>query len=169
MPGTLAVALIDLLLRTLTHTNPTRRRTALALAALACFLSSRALVALHAHLNPPAVAQPSPFDAEDALAQSYVPEPPTALQQANHARLSSLVSSRTSAYASARFHPAALRGDASPVVGVTAVVLHWKRRKGLELVLRHIARYPFIREIIVWNNRPGVDLTKEVCALLFLY
>ncbi|GAA6047356.1 hypothetical protein NBRC10513_003940 [Rhodotorula toruloides] len=166
VPATLPVVVLDFLLRSLTHTNPTRRRSALVLFVLLLILSSRSLFSLHARLNPPIVPQPSLYDLEDSLARTYVPSPPTAQQQANHARLSSLISSRKSAYSHARFTHSALRGDGSPVVGVTAVVLHWKRRKGLELVLRHVARYPFIREIIVWNNRPGVDLTKEDFTIL---
>ncbi|GEM09771.1 hypothetical protein Rt10032_c09g3788 [Rhodotorula toruloides] len=166
VPAPVSIVVLDFLLRTLTHTNPTRRRSALLLAVLLLLLSARSLLSLHARLKPPVVPQPTPYDLEDSLARSYVPSPPTAQQQANHARLSSLISSRKSAYSHARFSHTALRGDASPVVGVTAVVLHWKRRSGLELVLRHIARYPFIREIIVWNNRPGVDLTKEDFTIL---
>ncbi|BGP08273.1 hypothetical protein JCM10049v2_004120 [Rhodotorula toruloides] len=166
VPATLPVVVLDCLLRSLTHTNPTRRRSALVLFVLLLILSSRSLFSLHARLNPPIVTQPSPYDLEDSLARTYVPSAPTAQQQAKDARLSSLISSRKSAYSHARFTHSALRGDGSPVVGVTAVVLHWKRRRGLELVLRHIARYPFIREIIVWNNRPGVDLTKEDFTIL---
>ena len=37
---------------------------------------------------------------------------------------------------------------------VTAVVLHFARPRALSLVLRHLSRHAFIREIIVWNNDP---------------
>jgi len=162
VPSALPLVVVDYLLRSLTHISPFRRRSALALLILSCFFATRILVSVRSALNPPRVAPPSPWDLEDALALNYVPSPPTGAQQAAHTRLVSLIESRRSAYPPSLFRDAALRSEASPAVGVTAVVLHWKRRKGLELVVRHITRYPFIREVIVWNNRPGVDLSSEV-------
>ncbi|GAA5833760.1 hypothetical protein JCM9279_001617 [Rhodotorula babjevae] len=161
VPSALPLVVVDYLLRSLTHISPFRRRSALLLLILSCFLATRVLLSVRTALNPPRVVPPSPWELEDALALNYVPSPPTGVQQAAHTRLVSLIESRKSAYPHSLFRDAALRSEASPAVGVTAVVLHWKRRKGLELVVRHITRYPFIREVIVWNNRPGVDLSSE--------
>lgn len=158
MPTAFPLVVVDYLLSSLTHVSPFRRRTTLLLLLLSCFLSFRVLLSVRTALNPPRLSPPSPWDLEDALAVNYVPAPPTGVQQAAHTRLVSLIESRKSAYPPSLFREAAL----SPAVGVTAVVLHWKRRKGLDLVIRHITRYPFVREVIVWNNRPGVDLSADV-------
>ncbi|GAA5996752.1 uncharacterized protein JCM10292_003182 [Rhodotorula paludigena] len=165
VPATLPVVVLDHILGTLTHTSPTRRRGALVLVLVALFLGVQALSALRSTLNAPRIPPVPQWELDDALAAAYVPTPPTAQQRANHLRLSSLIESRRSAYPAALFTEAALAAESSPVVGVTAVILHWKRRKGLDLVLRHITRYPFIREVIVWNNRPGVDLSVENITL----
>ncbi|GAA5892102.1 hypothetical protein JCM5296_004060 [Sporobolomyces johnsonii] len=164
IPRTLPLAILDYLLLTLTHRSPFRRRIALVLLVVAIVLSFRALVDLRSFLNPPRVPPTPAWVTEDALAAAYQAVPPTREQEANYARLTSLIEQRRSAYPSSAFREKALRGgakDAKPGVAVTAVVLHWKRRKGLQLVLKHISRYPFIREVIVWNNRPGVDLTPD--------
>ena len=114
----------------------------------------------------PALPAPSKLELQDAVEATYVPVPPTPVQLSEYSRLVSLIESKHSAYPAAFFHDRALASDSSRVVGVTAVVLHWKRRKGLQLVLQHISKYPFIREIIIWNNRAGVDLVAEVDLVL---
>ncbi|GAA6001447.1 hypothetical protein JCM10207_006671 [Rhodosporidiobolus poonsookiae] len=161
IPPVLPLVILDNLLRTLTHTSPFRRRGALLLLVLAYLSGIRALLFLRTSLNPARIPLPPLWETQDALAQRYVPAPPTAEQKAAHAHLVSMIDARRSAYPASVFRERALRSDSSPVVPVTAVVLHWKRRKGLELVLKHITRYPFIREVIIWNNRPGVELKPE--------
>ncbi|KAF8931099.1 hypothetical protein EDD21DRAFT_445532 [Dissophora ornata] len=53
-------------------------------------------------------------------------------------------------------------GDYSPstskYVPVTAVILSWKRKGGVKAVVAHLRRYPFIQEILIWNNNPEVVL-----------
>ncbi|GAA6028204.1 hypothetical protein JCM8097_006914 [Rhodosporidiobolus ruineniae] len=161
IPPVLPLVLLDSLLRSLTHTSALRRRGALLLGLLLYLVSLRALLLLRTSLNPPRIPPPSLWEQQDALARAYTPAPPTAEQQAAYSHLVRMIDDRRSAYPASVFREKALRIETSPVVGVTAVVLHWKRRKGLELVLRHITRYPFIREVIVWNNRPGVELKAE--------
>lgn len=102
------------------------------------------------------------YEAQDAAALAYVPAPPTAAQDLAYQDMLSLIVSRKSAYPGHVFQEKALRTASTKVVGVTAVLLHWKRKKGLDLVLRHITRYPYIREVIIWNNRPGIDLKASV-------
>ncbi|GAA5957495.1 hypothetical protein JCM10213_003904 [Rhodosporidiobolus nylandii] len=161
IPSTLPLVVLDYLLSTLTHVSPVRRRGALVLLLLSCFLAIRLLLAVRTSLNPIPLPLPSLLKAEDVFAEAYVPAAPTAEQDAAVRRLGRMIDARRSAYPSSVFREKALRSETSPVVGVTAVVLHWKRRRGLELVLRQITRYPFIREVIVWNNRPGVELDPK--------
>ena len=166
VPTTYPVVVIDAILSTLTHTNPIRRRFALGLVLVAGYLALQVALVSRAALNAPRVVQPPAWIHEDDLARRYVAESPSDVQKANHARLVDLIESRSSAYSPALFSLRSIWSETSPVVGVSAVLLHWKRRKGLELVVRHISRYPFIREIIIWNNHPGVDLKSSVRGAL---
>ncbi|KAF9551859.1 hypothetical protein EC957_004182 [Mortierella hygrophila] len=43
----------------------------------------------------------------------------------------------------------------------TAILLGWKRLDGLKLIVNYLARYPYIKEIIIWNNNPGTKLNKK--------
>lgn len=73
-------------------------------------------------------------------------------QAANAARLEGLVAAKTSAFV----------GSANAtLVPVTAVVLSWKRHRGLDLVLRYMAKHPFVREIVVWNNNVDVFIDRD--------
>ncbi|KAF9582978.1 mitochondrial Homoaconitase [Lunasporangiospora selenospora] len=44
-------------------------------------------------------------------------------------------------------------------IPITAVVLSWKRREGTKAVVAHLKKYPFIQEILVWNNNPDVVIS----------
>lgn len=103
---------------------------------------------------------------DDFSASSFVPTPPTPEQNQRYEKLLNVIESRSSAFSPSNFSARSLSLDSTKVVGVTAVVLNWKRKRGLQLVLKHISRYPFIREIIVWNNRGGDELVSEVCPFL---
>ncbi|KAG0358265.1 hypothetical protein BC939DRAFT_481947 [Gamsiella multidivaricata] len=46
----------------------------------------------------------------------------------------------------------------SKYVPVTAVILSWKRKEGTKAVVAHLRRYPFIQEILIWNNNPEIEL-----------
>ncbi|KAF9330782.1 hypothetical protein BG006_006292 [Podila minutissima] len=43
----------------------------------------------------------------------------------------------------------------------TAILLGWKRLDGLRLIVNYLARYPYIKQIIVWNNNLEVRLTND--------
>ncbi|KAF8984814.1 hypothetical protein BGZ46_006927 [Entomortierella lignicola] len=43
----------------------------------------------------------------------------------------------------------------------TAILLGWKRLDGLKLIVKYLARYPYIKEIIVWNNNKDNVLSKS--------
>lgn len=79
-------------------------------------------------------------------------------QAARERQIVDIIASRFSVYGDAPENYAHLR----IYEPVTAVLLHWKRTRGLSLVLSHLIRYPYIKEVIVWNNNPNVTVTKEV-------
>ncbi|KAI1315567.1 hypothetical protein EDD11_000641 [Mortierella claussenii] len=56
-------------------------------------------------------------------------------------------------------HPVTLTSVSSKYVPVTAVILSWKRKEGAKAVVAHLRKYPFIQEILIWNNNPEVVLT----------
>lgn len=96
-----------------------------------------------------------------------VPQPQTIEQRDQELSLLDFIANRRSAYienadrldelarstASAR--------ESADLQPVTAVILSWKRRRGLGIVLKHLATTPFLREIIVWNNNVDVYLDQE--------
>ncbi|KAG0326671.1 hypothetical protein BG004_002922 [Podila humilis] len=43
----------------------------------------------------------------------------------------------------------------------TAVLLGWKRPEGLKLIVNYLGRYPYIKQIIVWNNNKDTKLSKR--------
>ncbi|KAG9066880.1 hypothetical protein KI688_012792 [Linnemannia hyalina] len=43
----------------------------------------------------------------------------------------------------------------------TAILLGWKRLDGLKLIVNYLARYPYIKEIIIWNNNQATKLNKK--------
>ncbi|KAF9100044.1 hypothetical protein BGX29_006833 [Mortierella sp. GBA35] len=43
----------------------------------------------------------------------------------------------------------------------TAILLGWKRMEGLKLIVNYLARYPYIKEIIIWNNNQEIKLSKK--------
>ncbi|KAF8969783.1 hypothetical protein BGZ46_010599, partial [Entomortierella lignicola] len=43
----------------------------------------------------------------------------------------------------------------------TAILLGWKRTRGLQLIVQYLARYPFIKQIIIWNNNKELKLSKR--------
>ena len=151
------VALLDLTLGILTHQRPAIRRTGYALLLLSLYVSATTLLAVHTYSRTPP-RDPTVVELKDAL--SWVPTISTPQQQVELARLTRLIESTSSAFDPIPYTPAELKKDNSK--SVTAVVLHWKRRQGLQLVLKQISRYPYIREIIIWNNQGGVDLVPSV-------
>ncbi|ORY89310.1 hypothetical protein BCR35DRAFT_300439 [Leucosporidium creatinivorum] len=173
VPSSLALVILDTLLASLTHSSPLKRRLALIAFFASIFLSIHVTFSLrHALAHPLSLASvkssttTTDYEAQDAAALAYIPASPTAAQDRAYQDLLSLIVSRKSAYPGHVFQEKALRTASTKVVGVTAVLLHWKRKKGLDLVLRHITRYPYIREVIIWNNRPGIDLKASDFPIL---
>lgn len=159
----LSVNLVNGLLAVLTHPSHFIRRGAFLLLIAITFYTFYICHSLRSYAQIP-LAVVSRIDLENAAAAAYDAVPPTLLQESEYTRILGLIEGKSSAFTLGDFEDAALGSDSARVVGVTAVILHWKRRKGLELVVKHISRYPYIREIIIWNNRPGIELWSEVRA-----
>lgn len=159
-PGGYGAALLEFALAALTHRFPLVRRLSFALLLLLCCFAIVTTARVRRLAADPAL-QPRPH-----VEPVWHPVPQTPVQAVEYARLEALVHSKRSAYDPALFAARALAAESSNVVGVTAVVLHWKRRKGLQLVLEHISRYPYVREVIVWNNRGDVDLVASVSVCI---
>ncbi|KAF9416663.1 hypothetical protein BGZ94_010161 [Podila epigama] len=49
----------------------------------------------------------------------------------------------------------------SHLLPATAILLGWKRQEGLQMIVNYLARYPYIKEIIVWNNNLDVRLLNS--------
>ncbi|KAF9339951.1 hypothetical protein BGZ91_004112 [Linnemannia elongata] len=43
----------------------------------------------------------------------------------------------------------------------TAILLGWKRIDTLKMLVRYLVRYPYIKEIIIWNNNKDIQLSKR--------
>ncbi|KAF9431381.1 hypothetical protein BGZ76_000380 [Entomortierella beljakovae] len=43
----------------------------------------------------------------------------------------------------------------------TAILLGWKRIQGLKLIVSFLVRYPYIKQIIIWNNNKEIKLSKR--------
>ncbi|KAI5479864.1 hypothetical protein MNV49_002422 [Pseudohyphozyma bogoriensis] len=163
VPRARVASTLDLLERLLTHRSPLVRRGSFLLFLLFIYYLTSTIHALGSFPPPVLPAAPSSTKSPQTslAATPYVPAPPTVEQARVYLKLLDLIEGRKSAFPAAPFKRTALSSDTTRVVGVTAVVLHWKRRKGLQLVLKHISRYPFIREIIVWNNNEGIELVAD--------
>lgn len=171
----LALALVDGLQTALTHRHAFVRRLSLALLLWLVYSLLASLLSIRFAFHPrsPAAAAGAAasrldkYQVQDAEAVAYSPTPATAQQRATKTQLELVSRERLSAFDPTLFTDGALGADHSKYVGVTAVLLHWKRRQGLQLVVEHISKYPFIREIIIWNNR-GVELDMAVRLLIVL-
>lgn len=77
-----------------------------------------------------------------------------------HASLFSPSSSSSNSAA----EPGAATAASSKYIPVTAVILSWKRKEGAKAVVAHLRKYPFIQEILIWNNNPEIELLKTEFA-----
>ncbi|KAF9102294.1 hypothetical protein BGX27_011049 [Mortierella sp. AM989] len=73
-----------------------------------------------------------------------------------------LVATRKSAYSFDDFTEEGLvLEENAHLLPATAILLGWKRLDGLKLIVKYLARYPYIKEIIVWNNNKENKLSKN--------
>ena len=83
----------------------------------------------------------------------------SAHQLSEYIRIDELIESSVSAYDPLSFIESSTEISSK---GVTAILLNWKRTKGLQLIVKQLSRYPFIREIIIFNNNQFVQLYQQV-------
>ncbi|KAF9359798.1 hypothetical protein BGX34_008133 [Mortierella sp. NVP85] len=73
-----------------------------------------------------------------------------------------ILSTRRSAYRFEDFTEEALVLEENDrLVPATAVLLGWRRLDSLKVIVEYLARYPYIKEIIVWNNNKENKLSKQ--------
>ncbi|KAM0747421.1 hypothetical protein T439DRAFT_329152 [Meredithblackwellia eburnea MCA 4105] len=47
---------------------------------------------------------------------------------------------------------------------VTAIVLHWKRTDNVIVIVASLCQYSFFGSVLVWNNNPNIQLSRETFA-----
>ncbi|KAF9103532.1 hypothetical protein BGX29_003231 [Mortierella sp. GBA35] len=73
-----------------------------------------------------------------------------------------ILDSRKSAYSFDDFTEEGLRLPQNEhLLPATAILLGWKRIDSLKLLVSYLVRYPYIKEIIVWNNNKELKLSKR--------
>lgn len=73
-----------------------------------------------------------------------------------------ILDSRKSSYSFDDFTAEGLtKPENEHLLPTTAVLLGWKRIDGLKLIVKYLARYPYIKQIIVWNNNKDIKLFKR--------
>ncbi|KAG0368062.1 hypothetical protein BC939DRAFT_504567 [Gamsiella multidivaricata] len=73
-----------------------------------------------------------------------------------------IMETRKSAYLFEDFTDEALqRAENEHLLPATAILLGWKRIQGLKLIVSYLARYPYIKQIIVWNNNKEIKLSRR--------
>ncbi|CAG8553625.1 10453_t:CDS:2 [Diversispora eburnea] len=73
--------------------------------------------------------------------------------------LNETINSRFSVFNKEQFTVEALKTNG--LIPVTAVLIGWKRKESLQIVVNFISKYPFIKEILIWNNNDKIRLHKQ--------
>jgi hypothetical protein len=50
--------------------------------------------------------------------------------------------------------------------GVSAILLSWKRPTNIPRIINEILSVPFVKEVIVWNNNPKIQLDFSNCKVI---
>lgn len=74
--------------------------------------------------------------------------------------LKKTIDERFSVYKKEQFEEVALKKNR--MIPVTAVLLNWKRMEALQTAVNYISKYPFIKEILVWNNNNKTRIYSKV-------
>ncbi|KAL1917545.1 uncharacterized protein VTP21DRAFT_3938 [Calcarisporiella thermophila] len=69
------------------------------------------------------------------------------------------VNDRYSIFTREQFTPQALENNG--LIPVTAVLLGWKRIESLQFVIKYLTKYPYIKEILIWNNNKEIRLNAK--------
>nr|CAG8494478.1 6977_t:CDS:2 [Entrophospora candida] len=74
------------------------------------------------------------------------------------------IKNKTSHYKKEQFTEEALKKNG--LIPVTAILLGWKRRESLQLVVSYLSKYPFVKEILIWNNNDEIRLNVKDFKLI---
>lgn len=80
--------------------------------------------------------------------------------------LKKTIDERFSVYKREQFEEVALKKNR--MIPVTAVLLNWKRMEALQTAVNYISKYPFIKEILVWNNNNETRIYSKVTVTLII-
>ncbi|KAF9925066.1 hypothetical protein BGZ67_008926 [Mortierella alpina] len=73
-----------------------------------------------------------------------------------------ILDTRKSSYAFEDFTDEGLQQPENEhLLPATAILLGWKRIEGLKLIVKYLTRYPYIKQIIVWNNNKELKLSQR--------
>jgi len=50
--------------------------------------------------------------------------------------------------------------------GISVVLLSWKRPKNIDVIVAELRRVEAVREIIVWNNNPAIQMSLPDCKVI---
>ncbi|RHZ90140.1 hypothetical protein Glove_7g7 [Diversispora epigaea] len=73
--------------------------------------------------------------------------------------LNDTINSRVSVFNKEQFTDEAIKKNG--LIPVTAVLIGWKRMESLQVVVNFISKYPYIKEILIWNNNDKIRLHKQ--------
>ncbi|CAG8619931.1 7454_t:CDS:2, partial [Acaulospora colombiana] len=73
--------------------------------------------------------------------------------------LSEVIYGRSSFYKKDQFTDKALEGNG--LIPVTAIILNWKRIESLQVVVNYISKYPYVKEILIWNNNAKTYIRRQ--------
>lgn len=108
--------------------------------------------------NAPATKQPKQPERNDAVDLAWNERSNWRRDQKEE------IASRRSIYTTDMFKTETLKTNG--LRPVTAIMLSWKRPEGLKNVVQFLGRYPFIKEILIWNNNKKARLNVRVCPFL---
>jgi hypothetical protein len=133
----------------------TSRRNLLFKAVVAGFLI---IILLYATTRP--VANSNSMFSDQVISPDETNNSPIAKPEWSKDSLSADILNRRSIYTTQMFTPEQLKHNG--LKPVTAVLLGWKRFESLKFVIQYLTRYPFIKEIIIWNNNLDTRLNIAV-------
>ncbi|CAG8439188.1 12774_t:CDS:2 [Funneliformis mosseae] len=98
-------------------------------------------------IKPLVESESSIILSDSANAEKQNTEPTQPMWQTD---IKEVIDGRFSLFKKEQFTEVALNKNG--MIPVTAVLLGWKRMESLQIVVNYISKYPFIKEILIWNN-----------------
>jgi hypothetical protein len=97
---------------------------------------------------------------DPAISPDEINNPPIVKPTWSKESLGTDILNRQSIFTPQMFTPDQLKHNG--LKPVTAVLLGWKRFESLKFIIQYLTRYPFIKEIIIWNNNVETRLNIMV-------